>query len=55
MTTLDVSIPTFNAAKNLKFCLASVEGLAANVLVVDSGTTDKAIAIASVSGARVLM
>ncbi|MBE7464549.1 MAG: glycosyltransferase family 2 protein [Planctomycetes bacterium] len=51
---LSVLIPVFNEEENLPECLASVQGLADEILVVDSFSTDKTVAIAEAAGARVL-
>jgi glycosyltransferase involved in cell wall biosynthesis len=51
---LSVVIITFNEARNLPRCLAALDGLgAADVLVLDSGSTDDTRAIAAAWGARV--
>jgi len=42
-----------NAARELPACLASVD-FCAEMLVVDSGSTDATVAIAEASGARVI-
>ncbi len=51
---LSVVIPTLNEEKDLPRCLESLKGLADEVIVVDSGSTDKTIEIARRSGARVV-
>jgi putative colanic acid biosynthesis acetyltransferase WcaF len=50
---LDVLILTHNEELNLPATLASVAGLARNVFVLDSHSTDRTAAIAEKSGARV--
>lgn len=50
---LSVVIIAFNEAKRLPECLASVEGLADEVVVLDSGSTDETVALAARAGARV--
>lgn len=50
---ISVVIIALNAAKQIEACLASVR-FAAEVLVVDSGSTDETRAIAEVAGARVI-
>jgi glycosyltransferase involved in cell wall biosynthesis len=45
---------TFNEAANLPACLASLRGLAHQLYVVDSGSTDATLEIARAGGARVL-
>lgn len=54
MNQLPLSVPviTRNEAANLERCLASVSGLAAEIVVVDSGSTDGTRAIAERHGAR---
>ncbi len=49
-----VVVLTFNEQRNLPACLASVAGWVADVVVVDSGSTDQTVAIATASGARVV-
>lgn len=51
---LSVSIVAFNEERNLPRCLASVAGLAAEVVVMDSGSTDATCRIAEQAGARVI-
>jgi glycosyltransferase involved in cell wall biosynthesis len=50
---LSVIVLTFNEARNLPRCLASVAGLAERVFVVDSGSTDGTPTVAETLGARV--
>src|SRR5688572_32490824 len=45
---------TLNEEKNLPRCLESVRGLAAEIVVVDSGSTDRTCAVAESFGAHVL-
>ncbi|PHI21344.1 glycosyl transferase [Lewinellaceae bacterium SD302] len=54
MIKLSVVIITLNEAENLPRCLASVEGLADEILVVDSLSTDDTVKIAAAAGARVI-
>jgi glycosyltransferase involved in cell wall biosynthesis len=49
---VSIVILTLNEEKNLPLCLASVAG-AADVVVFDSGSTDRTVAIARAAGARV--
>ncbi|MBA3847023.1 MAG: glycosyltransferase family 2 protein [Planctomycetes bacterium] len=50
---LTVLITTYNEARNLPDCLASVADLADDVLVVDSFSSDATVATAEAAGARV--
>ena len=52
--SLSAVIIAFNEEQNLARCLDSLEGIVDEVLVVDSGSTDRTIAIAEARGARVL-
>ena len=52
--TLSVTILTCNEERNLPRCLASIAGLAEQVVVVDSGSTDRTVAIARAAGAEVI-
>ncbi|MGB0249852.1 MAG: glycosyltransferase family 2 protein, partial [Flavobacteriales bacterium] len=52
--SLSVVIIAFNEERNLPHCLDSLEGIADEVLVVDSGSTDRTVALAEERGARVL-
>jgi len=54
MTQLSVVIITLNEEHNIARCLASVKGIADDLLVVDSFSTDKTIEIAEANGARVI-
>ena len=49
---LSISIISFNEEQNLRRCLASVADLAAEVVIVDSGSTDRTAEIAAEFGAR---
>ena len=51
---LDVLILTHNEELNLPHALASVSGIAANLFVLDSGSTDGTIAVAEAAGAKVV-
>lgn len=51
---LSVIIITMNEAGNLKDCLDSVADIAAEVIVVDSGSTDGTVEIARSAGATVI-
>ena len=50
---LTVTIITFNEEKNIKRCLSSVKGLADEIILVDSGSTDKTLEIAEGFGAKI--
>src|SRR6187397_1542988 len=56
MSTAPVAVVviTFNEERNLSACLSSVEGWAAQLFVVDSGSTDRTLAIAAAHGAQVV-
>ena len=49
---LSISVITRNEAANLDRCLASVAGLAAEIVVMDSGSTDATVEIAARHGVR---
>lgn len=49
---LSVTVITLNEERNLDRCLASVQGLAREIVVVDSGSTDRTGEIAAAHGAR---
>ena len=51
---MTVLIRTFNEADRIERAIASVHGLAREILVVDSGSTDRTVELAQNSGARVL-
>jgi glycosyltransferase involved in cell wall biosynthesis len=51
---LVVVVLTQNEETNLPYCLASLNGLACTVVVVDSGSTDRTLEIAQANGANVL-
>lgn len=53
-TKLSVVIITYNEAKNIASCIASFTGLADEILVVDSYSTDETPSIAESCGARIL-
>jgi glycosyltransferase involved in cell wall biosynthesis len=54
LVPVSVVILTFNEARNLPACLQSVVAWAADIVVVDSGSTDETLAIAAAHGARVV-
>ncbi len=51
---LSVAVITFNEERNIERCLASVKGLADEIVVVDSGSSDRTVALAVAAGARVV-
>lgn len=51
---LSISIVSFNEEKNLRRCLASAAGLAREIVLVDSGSTDATLEVAKEYGARVV-
>ncbi len=50
---LSAVLITRNEEANLPACLASLDGLADEIVVLDSGSTDGTVAIAEASGARI--
>lgn len=54
MSGLSVVIITFQEAGVIRRCIESVQGLADEVLVMDSGSTDNTVAICTSLGARVM-
>lgn len=53
MTPLSVFVTTRNNARTLRTCLASVQGLATEIVVLDSYSDDETVAIAESFGCRV--
>lgn len=51
--SLSVVLATYNEEKNIGSCLASVQGLADEIIVVDGSSTDKTVELAETYGARV--
>jgi glycosyltransferase involved in cell wall biosynthesis len=51
---LSVAIITLNEEEHLPRCLASVGELASEIVVVDSGSTDRTVEIARAAGARII-
>jgi glycosyltransferase involved in cell wall biosynthesis len=51
---LSAVIITRNEEANLPACLESVKGLAEEIVVLDSGSTDRTVAVAEAAGARVV-
>ena len=54
MKSLSVVIITFNEEENIGRCIASVKEVADEIVVVDSFSTDKTVAVATAAGARVI-
>lgn len=52
---LSVAVITYNEERNIGRCLASVQGMADEIVVVDSGSTDRTVAMAASAGARVVV
>ena len=52
---LSVAIITYNEEKNIKRCIESVKGIADEIVVVDSLSTDKTCEIAKSLGAKVIL
>lgn len=52
--TLTAIILTYNEARHIARCIASLEGVATRVVVVDSGSSDDTVALARGLGAEVL-
>lgn len=55
MTSLTIALIVKNEAANLAACLESCTDLAAQIVVVDSGSTDDTVAIAKQFGANVIV
>lgn len=55
MTPLSVFIITLNEESNLPRCLASLEGIADEIVVVDSESVDRTREIAEAAGAKVIV
>jgi len=53
MTDITVIILTYNEEKHIERCIRSVQGFSANILVVDSFSTDRTIEISKSEGASV--
>jgi len=53
MMSLSIAMIVKNEEKNLPRCLSSVQGLAEEIIVVDTGSTDRTVAIAREFGAKV--
>jgi len=53
MAKISVIVNTWNEEKNIKRCLESVKDLASEIIVVDMYSSDKTVAIAKKSGAKI--
>jgi glycosyltransferase involved in cell wall biosynthesis len=53
--TLSVCIITFNEEANIVRTLESVKGIADEIVIVDSGSTDATLALAQARGAKVIV
>ena len=53
MADLTAIVLTKNEQQNIRACIESVQGFAARVVVVDSGSTDDTVEIAKTLGADV--
>ena len=53
-SNIDLIVLTYNEELNLEQCLQSVQGLAQNIFIVDSGSTDRTVDIARRYGAQVV-
>lgn len=53
MTSLSVCIITYNEEKNLPRLLQSIQGIADEIVVMDSGSQDRTLELARIAGARV--
>ena len=53
MEKISVVIITYNEARNIRRCLASVKNIADEIILVDSHSTDKTVTIAESFGAKV--
>ena len=51
---LAVVVTTFNSKRTIERCLRSVKGLAKDIYVVDSGSTDGTIEVCKEQGAQVV-
>ena len=52
-TNLSVTVITLNEEENLSKCLDSIKSIAGEIIVVDSGSTDKTVEIAKKFGAKI--
>lgn len=54
MVPVSVVIITYNEERNISRCIESVKAWAAEVVVVDSGSTDRTCEIAAIMGAKII-
>lgn len=52
---LSVAVITYNEERNIERCLASLQGVAEEIVVVDSGSTDRTTELAALAGARIVV
>jgi glycosyltransferase involved in cell wall biosynthesis len=55
MPAISAVIITFNEERNIARCLDSVKGIADDIVVLDSGSTDATVRLAEAAGARVFL
>ena len=53
MAKLTVALATFNEEKNIRRCLASIQLIADEIVIVDGTSTDKTVEIAKEFGAKI--
>lgn len=53
MSKISATILTYNEENRIEACLQSLEGIADEIVVVDSGSTDRTVEICSKHGCRV--
>ena len=54
MSKISAAIITYNEEKNIERCIMSIIDIVDEIIIIDSGSTDKTIAIADKLGAKVL-
>jgi glycosyltransferase involved in cell wall biosynthesis len=55
MKGLSVVLAVYNEEKNLEACLASIEDIASEIVIVDGSSTDQTVAVAKKFNARILI
>lgn len=55
MNKISVCLATYNEESNIRGCLNSVKDLAAEIIIVDGGSSDKTVEIAKSFGAKVII